>query len=58
MFGDNLLISHHFLTLACSDAEDAITFMSSAKSLKFCLSEEYGISFMKIKNNIGPNEFC
>ena len=62
---DNLLISHHFLTLASSEfikcssvfrsLAEAKTLVSSAKILKHNFSEQFGKSFMYIKNKRGPN---
>ena len=56
---DNLLISHHFLTLISSEFikcssvfrsfEEANTLVSSAKILKHSFSEQFGKSFMYIK---------
>ena len=54
---DNLLISHHFFTFASSEfsSEEAKTLVSSAKILKHNFSEQFGKSFMYIKNRRGPN---
>ena len=62
---DNLLISHHFLTFASSEIikcssdfkslAEAKILVSSAKILKHNFSEQFGQSFMYIKNNRGPN---
>ena len=62
---DNLLISHHFLTLTSSEFikcssvfrsfAEANTLVSSAKILKHSFSEQFGKSFMYIKNKRGLN---
>ena len=62
---DNLLTSHHFLTLANSEFStfssdfrsltEAKTLASSAKILKHNFSKQFGKSFMYIKNKRGPN---
>ena len=62
---DNLLISHHFFTFASSEfikcssdfksLAEAKTLVSSAKILKHNFSEQFGKSFMYIKNKRGLN---
>ena len=62
---DNLLISHHFLTLASSEfikcssvfrsLAEAKTLVSSAEILKHNFSEQFVKSFMYIKNKRCPN---